>query len=92
MTIILMIPTLVASVYGMNVALPFNPRLCFWITVSISIGMASLVALILFRKNLFDRHERRASNYPLLKTIGQIIAGTSGLTVEKLLVSAFSLK
>ncbi len=54
MTIILMIPTLVASVYGMNVALPFqSSSYAFWITVSISIGMASLVALILFRKNLF---------------------------------------
>ena len=73
MTIILMIPTLVASVWNERSFTFSILVLCFWITVSISIGMASLVALILFRKNLFDRHERRASNYRTSpKTIGQM--------------------
>ncbi len=38
-TVLLMIPTFVASVYGMNVPLPFaHSRYAFWIVVSISVG------------------------------------------------------
>lgn len=53
-TIILMIPTLVASVYGMNVELPFqHSSFAFLITVGISLMVAAFVAITLFRKNLF---------------------------------------
>ncbi|MCU0441280.1 MAG: magnesium transporter CorA family protein [Bacteroidia bacterium] len=50
-TIILSLPILVASLYGMNVELPFerNPD-AFWIVMGIAVGLASL-GVIYFRKN-----------------------------------------
>lgn len=54
LTIILMIPTLVASIYGMNVALPFQQSpFAFLITVGISVALVVLVTITLLRKNLF---------------------------------------
>ena len=52
-TIILMIPTLVASIYGMNIKLPFqeSPN-AFLITMLISIGLSLLGILIFWRKEL----------------------------------------
>jgi magnesium transporter len=49
-TIILMIPTLVASIYGMNVKLPFqdSPH-AFLITMIISFS-ASIIGIVIFRK------------------------------------------
>ena len=49
-TIILMIPTLVASIYGMNVELPFqHSSLAFLITMVISFGF-SIIGILIFRK------------------------------------------
>ncbi len=53
-TIILMIPTLIASVYGMNVKLPFaeNPKMFLWILI-ISIVFCLTGFVIFRRKDLF---------------------------------------
>lgn len=53
-TIILMIPTLVASIYGMNIALPFqhSPH-AFTITMGISIGCALVGVLIFIKRKWF---------------------------------------
>jgi magnesium transporter len=54
LTIILMIPTLVASVYGMNVDLPFqNSQHAFTIVVAISLVLSMLGAFWFYRKKLF---------------------------------------
>lgn len=53
-TIVLMLPTLVASVYGMNVVLPFQESpFAFWITMGISGMLSLLVIVFFFRKKLF---------------------------------------
>ena len=53
-TIVLSIPTMIASFWGMNVAdLPFNTGFGFWPVVGIA-GVATLVAgVILWRKKMF---------------------------------------
>lgn len=52
-TIILMIPTLVASIYGMNIGLPFqNHEDAFLITMLISIFFIAVGAVIFWRKEL----------------------------------------
>jgi magnesium transporter len=54
-TIILSLPTMVASFYGMNVdAIPFqhSPH-AFWITILISAVLSSSVALIFWKKKYF---------------------------------------
>ena len=54
-TIILMIPTLITSAYGMNVDnLPFtnNPH-AFWIVMGFSFFLSLISALIFWKKNLF---------------------------------------
>lgn len=49
-TIILSFPTMVASFYGMNVALPFQEAVfAFWLTIGIALTMV-VVALFLFRR------------------------------------------
>jgi magnesium transporter len=51
-TILLMLPTLVASFYGMNVSLPFqNSPHAFLITIGISIFLSIVSAIILIRHN-----------------------------------------
>ncbi len=53
-TIILMLPTLVASVYGMNVKLPFQDSLhAFTITVIISFVLAGLATIIFVKRRWF---------------------------------------
>ncbi len=53
-TIILMLPTLIASIYGMNVELPFqHSPYAFWITIGISLMLSVLSALIFLRKKFF---------------------------------------
>ncbi|MBP1928839.1 magnesium transporter [Methanolinea mesophila] len=53
-TIILMIPTLVASVYGMNVELPYqHSPYAFLITMAISGVLAAIGILIFWRKEFF---------------------------------------
>jgi magnesium transporter len=53
-TLILMLPTLVASIYGMNVNLPFqNSPNAFAITMGISVLISLVGTLIFWRKELF---------------------------------------
>lgn len=50
-TIIFMIPTIIASVYGMNVGLPFQTQpYAFLLLIGITLA-ASIIAVVLFRKN-----------------------------------------
>ena len=53
-TLILMLPTLVASIYGMNVSLPFqqSPN-AFAITMGISVLISLIGTLIFWRRELF---------------------------------------
>ncbi|MBQ9941745.1 MAG: magnesium transporter CorA family protein [Christensenellaceae bacterium] len=54
-TIIIAIPTLFSGLWGMNVAnIPFsdNPN-GFWIVTGISVGVAALVSLFMWRKKMF---------------------------------------
>ena len=53
-TIILMVPTLVASFYGMNVPLPLEgKRYAVYIIMSLSVGLSLLLAWYFQRKRLF---------------------------------------
>ncbi|WP_163652471.1 magnesium transporter CorA family protein [Listeria sp. PSOL-1] len=53
-TIILTIPTMVFSFYGMNVKLPFmNTPLAWVLTLGISFGIAGLLALVFWRRKFF---------------------------------------
>lgn len=53
LTVIIMIPTLVASVYGMNVTLPFaNRPLAFWAVMGIAVVLAVVAMLWLRRRKL----------------------------------------
>jgi len=53
-TIILMIPTLVASIYGMNVDLPFqHSQYAFWITMGITAVLSVIGIGIFWRKEFF---------------------------------------
>lgn len=53
-TIIMTIPTIVASLWGMNVAVPFadNPY-GFWIVMGIAVVMSGAVALVMKKKKMF---------------------------------------
>jgi magnesium transporter len=53
-TIVLSLPTMVASFYGMNVAIPFqdNPH-AFSIAILISILLSSITAFIFWKKRFF---------------------------------------
>jgi magnesium transporter len=54
MTILLMIPTLVTSIYGMNIQLPFqNFRYAIGIVAGISIALSLSAALFFFKKRWF---------------------------------------
>ncbi|HWI49644.1 MAG TPA: magnesium transporter CorA family protein [Rummeliibacillus sp.] len=53
-TIILSLPTMVASFYGMNVPIPFQHyKHAFWIAMTISIFLSSTTAFIFWRKRFF---------------------------------------
>jgi len=53
-TIILMIPTLIASIYGMNVELPFqHSSHAFFITIGISFALSSIGVLIFLKNRWF---------------------------------------
>ena len=53
-TLILMLPTLVASIYGMNITLPFQTSpYAFLITMAISVVLAIIGVIILWKKKLF---------------------------------------
>lgn len=53
-TIILSLPTMVASFYGMNVPIPFqNYPHSFWIAILISLFLSSIMAVIFWKRRLF---------------------------------------
>ena len=54
MTIILTVPMIVASIYGMNVDLPFQERqYAFWIVMAIALGLASIMVYIFWKRDWF---------------------------------------
>lgn len=53
-TIILTLPAMVASFYGMNVALPFQDHpYAFWITMAISLALSASAAIVFWRRDWF---------------------------------------
>ena len=53
-TLILMLPTLVASIYGMNIDLPFQESpYAFLITMGVSLALSIMGVIILWKKKLF---------------------------------------
>jgi len=53
-TIILMIPTLIASIYGMNIGLPFQHSLhAFYIVTGISLALATTSVLVFIKNKWF---------------------------------------
>jgi magnesium transporter len=53
-TIMISLPTIVASFYGMNVDLPFQTHAqAFWLTVGISVVLIGLAAMIFYRRDWF---------------------------------------
>ncbi|MBW7845693.1 MAG: magnesium transporter CorA family protein [Bacteroidia bacterium] len=53
-TIILSLPILIASLYGMNVELPFaDYEHAFWIVMSLALGLSAIGVLFFHKKNLF---------------------------------------
>ena len=53
-TIILTIPTIVASLWGMNVGVPFEGRVWgFWVVVGIIIAITIPVLIIMIKKRMF---------------------------------------
>ena len=53
-TIVLMLPTLVASIYGMNIALPFQGSpFAFAITMGLSFLLSGTVVFIFIKKRMF---------------------------------------
>jgi len=54
MTIILTVPMIMASIYGMNVDLPFQDRQhAFWIVMGIALGLAGLMVYIFWKRDWF---------------------------------------
>jgi magnesium transporter len=53
-TIIISLPTIVASFYGMNVDLPFQTHpFAFWLTVGISATFISIAAMVFYKRDWF---------------------------------------
>jgi magnesium transporter len=51
-TIILALPTLLASLYGMNVNLPFqHSEVAFWLILLLSFGLSGIIALVFVKRN-----------------------------------------
>lgn len=51
-TIIVSLPTLIASLYGMNVKLPFeNHPLAFWGTVSLAVAVTAIVVFVFWKRD-----------------------------------------
>ena len=54
MTIILTVPMLVASIYGMNVDLPFDEhQYAFWIVMGLGLGAAGIAVYIFWKRDWF---------------------------------------
>jgi magnesium transporter len=53
-TMVLMLPTLVASIYGMNIALPFqDSAFAFALTMGLSFLLSGTVVFIFIKKRMF---------------------------------------
>ncbi|ERI07450.1 CorA family divalent cation transporter [Aneurinibacillus aneurinilyticus] len=53
-TIILSVPTMIASIYRMIVPLPFQNKLyAFWLVISIIFAMTGLFAFVFYKKHYF---------------------------------------
>jgi magnesium transporter len=52
-SIILMLPTLIASIYGMNVALPFQDNPFAYLGTLTLSGVLALIGIIIFRRRHF---------------------------------------
>jgi magnesium transporter len=52
-TIVMAIPTMISSFFGMNVDLPLSGKLSFWIIAAIAFAMCSVTGVILYRKKMF---------------------------------------
>jgi magnesium transporter len=53
-TIVMSIPTMIASFFGMNVNVPFgDSRFGFGYVLLITVGVASVVAFVLAKKDMF---------------------------------------
>lgn len=55
-TIILSVPMLIASIYGMNVPLPYQDASnAFWVVVVVMVVLTGLSTLVFYKKNYFTR-------------------------------------
>ncbi len=52
-TIVMAIPTMISSFFGMNVAIPLATPSAFWIVIGISLVMCTVTGLTLYKKKLF---------------------------------------
>lgn len=52
-TIVMAIPTMISSFFGMNVNLPLSGKFSFWIIAAIAFAMCSVTGVILYRKKMF---------------------------------------
>jgi len=52
-TIVMAIPTMVSSFFGMNVDLPLSGPYAFWLIFAFSLVLCTLAAVILYRKKMF---------------------------------------
>ena len=52
-TIVMAIPTMIASFFGMNVDMPFLGGLSFWYIVLASVVISGIVGVILYKKDMF---------------------------------------
>lgn len=52
-TIVMAIPTMVSSFFGMNVGLPLTGPYSFWIILSFSVVLCTLAVIFLYRKKMF---------------------------------------
>ncbi len=52
-TIVMAIPTMISSFFGMNVVIPLTLQYSFWIIVGFSVIISSIVGFVLYKKKLF---------------------------------------
>jgi magnesium transporter len=53
-TIVLTLPVLVASIYGMNVPIPFqNSPNAFWIPIILSLGISLVIGWFFLKRKIF---------------------------------------
>ena len=52
-TIVMAIPTMISSFFGMNVAIPLSSPFAFWIVVVIAVAMCGVAGFALYKKKMF---------------------------------------